>query len=609
MASSKTATPEQLRTFLRHRGKDFLADPNITSVGIGYKIREGRRTETVAVQFTVEAKVDEGDIERLGSTPIPETVLVERIEVPTDVVERTFAPGYTVVEEAEAPERVRRVDPVVPGVSVAHVSVSAGTLGCIVYDRADATPYLLSNWHVLHGPEGKIGDDVVQPGPHDDNRVARNRVGALARSHLGTAGDCAVATIEDRRFDPSVLELDVVPDRIGDAALGDKVVKSGRTSGVTHGVVSRVDVLVKLDYGEAGVQQIGGFEIEPDPQRPAPGDEISEGGDSGAVWLFKARNGRPGTVLAGLHFGGEADGAAGEHALACVPRSVFEKLGITLSRESAETLRAEQAAQGGYDAAFLSTKVPLPELSPDAAADALEVDGDTTVAYTHFSLSMSKERRLARWVGWNVDGGELQRIDRSSMEFHLDPRLPEKAQVGDELYADNRIDRGHLARRSDLLWGPRTEAEQANEDSFSFTNIAPQVDDFNQSSRQGVWGRLEDALFEDVEVQDLRISVFAGPVFGSDDQTYREVKLPREYWKVIAYVEGSRLRARGFLLSQSLDGLETLDLDEFRTWQVPLADITERTGVRFGPVLADAESEVLESLDRQPLGSPADIRW
>ncbi len=107
------------------------------------------------------------------------------------------------------------------------------------------------------------------------------------------------------------------------------------------------------------------------------------------------------------------------------------------------------------------------------------------------------------------------------MGFSLDPRIPADAQVGNDLYADNRLDRGHLARRADLTWGSEDEAWQANRDSFRYTNVTPQMDDFNQSSRQGLWGRLEDALYEDVEIDDLKASVMAGPVFGHDDQVYR----------------------------------------------------------------------------------------
>ena len=84
-----------------------------------------------------------------------------------------------------------------------------------------------------------------------------------------------------------------------------------------------------------------------------------------------------------------------------------------------------------------------------------------------------------------------------------------------------------------------------------------------------MWGRLEDAVFADVDVEDLKVSVFGGPVFQDDDRVYRGVQLPREYWKVIAFAEGGRLKARAFLLTQNLDQLEALELDEFRVFQPP----------------------------------------
>ena len=57
------------------------------------------------------------------------------------------------------------------------------------------------------------------------------------------------------------------------------------------------------------------------------------------------------------------------------------------------------------------------------------------------------------------------------------------------------------------------------------------------------------------------VSVFGGPVFRADDRVFRGVKLPREFYKVIAFVEGGKLKARAFLLTQNLDQLEALDLD------------------------------------------------
>ena len=183
-----------LRQFIRTKGADYLEDPNISSIGVGHKITDGKPTGEVSLQFTVDKKAAEP--EALGTEPIPEMIVVDGVAVPTDVIERSYRPAFRVVTEADPPHAKLRVDPILPGVSVGHVRVSAGTIGCIVYDKNDGTPLILSNWHVLHGPAGALGDVIVQPGPHDDNRLDGNRLGQLKRSHLGAAGDCAVATIE-----------------------------------------------------------------------------------------------------------------------------------------------------------------------------------------------------------------------------------------------------------------------------------------------------------------------------------------------------------------------------------------------------------------------------
>lgn len=172
----------------------------------------------------------------------------------------------------------------------------------------------------------------------------------------------------------------------------------------------------------------------------------------------------------------------------------------------------------GFDPDFLHHTVDFPKPSEAIRGDLLVWEGGTVLPYTHFSLTVSISRRFAYWVAWNIDGGVLKRLSRRGISFALDPRIPADAQIGNDLYAGNRLDRGHLARRADLTWGPMEEAVEANTDSFTYTNIAPQMEDFNQSGRQGLWGRLEDALYEDLEIDSLKVSVMAGPVFGDDDQ-------------------------------------------------------------------------------------------
>lgn len=608
---------DKLKIFVRTEGAEYLRDPNITSVGIGYRRKDGKPTKEIAIQFTVESESVLEALEEAGEPPIPKSFVIDGVEVPTDVIERSFEPGYRVVAESETNARKTRSNPIVPGISVGHRSVTAGTIGGIFYDQREGTPYILSNWHVLQGPQGRIGDDIVQPGPHDDNRVDQNRLGKLVRSHLGPAGDCAIATIEDRDFALDVIDLNVRVEQIGEPELGDKVIKSGRTTGVTHGIVTRIHTTARINYGgSVGRQDIGGFEIGPDDNHLPENGEISMGGDSGSVWLFKADNGTTTRIMAGLHFAGEGAGDPNEHALACYARSVFEKLEISTQPPARPVAGGAASLRRGYDPDFLGERVAVPALTAGGMQTAFKRGDSEVMPYTHFSLAQSEERRFAIWVAWNVDGGRLRKVTRKGVPFVVDPDIPARFQVDDALYAGNRLDRGHIARRADLCWGSDKEAKQANRDSFFFTNITPQMDDFNQSSRGGIWGSLEDAVFADVDVENLRINVFGGPIFRDDDREFRGVKIPREFYKVIAYVESGDLNAKAFLLTQSLDELEVLDLDEFRVFQVTLTEVEARCDFRFSDTLkaADGFAEFLADRpeaadDRRPLESLDQIRW
>lgn len=258
-----------------------------------------------------------------------------------------------------------------------------------------------------------------------------------------------------------------------------------------------------------------------------------------------------------------------------------------------------------------NSAIAVPCLPPDLAEDAELLEGSSVIDYTHFSLTLSRSRRLARWVGWNMDGSSMKLLDRSGISFRKDPRLPAEAQVGNELYQGNPLDRGHLARRGALTWGELEEADQANRDSFYYTNISPQMDDFNQSRQDGIWGHLENALFDDVQVDLLRVSVFAGPVFRDTDQSYRDVQLPSEYWKLILFRHQGRLTARTFLLTQNLDRLRVLlMLDEFRVYQISVIELEERTGLVFPPVVHSADDlQLAQAGARVPLGSADEITW
>jgi len=246
-------------------------------------------------------------------------------------------------------------------------------------------------------------------------------------------------------------------------------------------------------------------------------------------------------------------------------------------------------ATSGYDPAFLSREGRPAHLPLPGAAQPVR-----TLDYTHFTVLLDAERRLAAATAVNIDGAALVDVARAD-DWHLDPRVPAAEQAGADLYAHNDLDRGHLVRRRDPVWGD--DAARANADTFVYTNAAPQAAAFNQSKE--LWSGLEDFVLSNAETFDRRLSVFTGPVFGDGDPLYRGVRIPRLFWKIAAWANADGLAASGYVLDQrpQLDDIdlatamaiavgEPPPLGPFRTFQVPVADIAGLTRLSIDELVA-----------------------
>lgn len=249
----------------------------------------------------------------------------------------------------------------------------------------------------------------------------------------------------------------------------------------------------------------------------------------------------------------------------------------------------------GYDPDFLGEafRVPLPELTGHDLADiARPADGGTHLLYTNFSILMSQSRRLAWYTAVNIDGANRKKISRDSDNWYFDPRIGEEFQCGPSLYNQNELDRGHLVRRIDPVWGDG--AAKANEDTFHFTNCSPQHKNLNQK----IWLNLEDYILNNATNFGLKISVFTGPVFRADDMVYRqEFRIPAEFWKVVVMVKADQtLSATAYLQTQKnlITDLE-FAYGAYETYQVPVTQIEALTGLKFGELSRHDPMAVIEA--------------
>jgi hypothetical protein len=298
--------PDEARELKAHILDLVQAGPASQAAGQGARAAERPRVAvglapvapgSVVVAVRLESDADRAVLADLG--PAAEAELQVRVIGPIRALSSTAPPDLQ-----------RRVRPLRPGLSVAHPTVTAGTLGGFV--RVTGGLAVLSNNHVLAASDAAaLGDPVLQPGPADgggpDDRIAT--LAAFERLPSDdTAGlvDAAVATL-----DPGIeaspgdlpggpLATDVPP---GPGIDPDELVeKVGRTTGHTRGRITAVEVDgVTVQYDSTVHRFDNQVEVE-----GATG-AFSAGGDSGSV-IWRSRDRAP---LALLFAGSETGGSAG----------------------------------------------------------------------------------------------------------------------------------------------------------------------------------------------------------------------------------------------------------------------------------------------------------
>ena len=272
------------------------------------------------------------------------------------------------------------------------------------------------------------------------------------------------------------------------------------------------------------------------------------------------------------------------------------------------------AGRTGYDPKFIDGwEIPLPKPGTGDDLRQLRRGGEGHVlTYQHFSTVQSKSRRMPMFVAVNIDGNKTKKITRTSTPWRFDGRLDVEDQIGDEVYSEekNVLDRGHMVRREDPIWGLPEIASRANIDTFHFTNSCPQMATVNQR----VWLGLENYILLNTRDEDLFVSAFTGPVLGKNDLKYRGALIPKSFFKVVALVaDGGRPSATAYEISQE-DELSELEFvfGPYKTFQTSIAAVEEKTGLSFGDLKDYDGFSVSEKKGRKPLrvelGSLEDIR-
>jgi len=299
--------------------KALFAKPNVVGMGVGYKTTYGKLTDHLSIIVMVKEKIPVSGLRT--DDIIPQTLN----QIPTDIV----AVGN--VQPLLA--RTDRWRPAPGGVSLGHYKITAGTLGCIVYDQLTGNPLILSNNHVLaNRNEAQYGDPILQPGPADGGQISRDMIAILERFHpikynsspatcefanfyvrmgnfiarklnsshqiqafrsdasLSNEIDAAVARpVEDSVILAENLEIGEIEGTMT-PSLDMAVRKTGRSTSFTTGVINILDASVQVNYG---AERKATFEHQ------IVTSPMSKGGDSGSLLVAQDSPKAVGLLFAG----------------------------------------------------------------------------------------------------------------------------------------------------------------------------------------------------------------------------------------------------------------------------------------------------------------------
>lgn len=217
---------------------------------------------------------------------------------------KTGVSSVTITVGTVPPSNWWELRPVPIGVSTGHFNITAGTIGARVTDGVNV--YALSNNHVYADEnQASIGDNVLQPGPYDGGRNPTDSIGTLSAfstivfsRKANNTIDAAIALSYENLLGNSTPAngYGTPGSTTREAIVGLPVMKYGRTTGLTHGIVYAIDATINVGYDSGVARFVHQIIITP--------GTFSAGGDSGS--LIVVDDGTDANTPVGLLFAGSS---------------------------------------------------------------------------------------------------------------------------------------------------------------------------------------------------------------------------------------------------------------------------------------------------------------
>ena len=195
---------------------------------------------------------------------------------------------------------------------------------------------------------------------------------------------------------------------------------------------------------------------------------------------------------------------------------------------------------------------------------------------TSFSMEYDKSKKHSRWIAFRFDNQtRLQEATRSD-EFIPDPSLDMEYQRTQVDFGKKGYDRGHLCASADRLY-----QQEANDQTFYYTNMSPQRNNFNT----GVWLALEGQVQSwgrSCTASDT-LYVVKGGTIDKEEQVKeyiggdRSKPVPKYYYMALLFKKGDSFKAIAFWMEHTDNKpAKTIKLVDYA---LSIDELEEKTGI------------------------------
>lgn len=262
-------------------------------------------------------------------------------------------------------------------------------------------------------------------------------------------------------------------------------------------------------------------------------------------------------------------------------------------------------ANTGYDNVSV-TGYEIPHLNDQNvyADHYVTMDG---VQILNYALEWDNTKRHANWVAFTFDTTTSADNVKRTDAWSVDPKLPAEMQVQESDHKNDGFDKGHLCASEDRVY-----LKEANEQTFYYSNMSPQLKDFNGGfwrkleTRVQTWGRsTADGVYDKVYVTkggtlNKLLKNFKGttvnggtPTTDANGFTIHGLACPEYYFMAVLSQKDDVFHAIAFLVPHKEGRTENPSSDELKEYVVSVDKLEEETGIDFFCNLPDVlENEV-----------------